>query len=119
MIKGERLKQLRKAKHLTQTDLGNMVGVKKSVISLYESEQRNPSIESIIDFVQIFNVTADYLLGTECLIKTFDDKKETKIMAFTKEEVEFIEELKKNKAIYDILLNDPKRGMELIKTKIG
>lgn len=119
MIKGDRLKQIRKAKNLTQTDLGNMIGVKKSVVSLYETEQRNPSIESVIDFVQIFNVSADYILGTDCLIKTFDNNNEATVMAFTKEEVEFIEELKKNKAIYDILLNDPKRGMELIKTKIG
>ena len=119
MIKGERLKQLRKGKGLTQCELGEMIGVKKSIICLYEKEKRNPSIESMIDFVQIFGVSADYLLGTECLFKTFSNKKEPKILAFTKEEVSFIQELKKNREIYDILLQDPKRGMELIKTKIG
>lgn len=119
MIKGERLRKLRKEKGLTQCELGEMIGVKKSIICLYEKEKRNPSIESMIDFVQIFGVSADYLLGTECLIKTFANKKESKILTFTKEEVSFIQELKKNKDIYDILLQDPKRGMELIKTKIG
>ena len=37
----------------------------------------------------------------------------------TKEEVTFINELKKNKMLYDILLQDPKRGIDLLKTKIG
>jgi transcriptional regulator with XRE-family HTH domain len=119
MIKGNRLKELRKAKGLTQGELGEMIGVKKSIVCLYEKEQRNPSIESIIDFVQIFGVTADYLLGTDCLIKTFTNKKESKIKAFTKEEVDFIEELKRHKDIYDVLVQDPKRGMELLKSKIG
>lgn len=119
MLKGDRLRELRKQKGLTQGELGEMVGVKKSIVCLYEKEKRNPSVETIIDFVQIFGVTADYLLGTECLIKTFTDKKELKIKAFTNEEVAFIEELKHHKDIYDILIQDPKRGMELLKSKIG
>jgi transcriptional regulator with XRE-family HTH domain len=119
MIKGDRLKTLRKAKGLTQTELGDMLGVKKSVVCLYEKEQRNPSIESIIEMVQIFGVSADYLIGTECLIKTFTDDNEPKIYAFTKEEVKFLEELKKHKDIYDVLLPNPKRGIELLKAKIG
>src|SRR5574344_860295 len=119
MIKGERLRELRKNKGLTQGELGDELGVKKSIICLYEKEKRNPSIEAIIEMTQIFGVTADYLLGTECLIKTFVDKDVPKIKAFTKEEAQFIEELKKYKDIYDILLADPKRGIEVLKSKIG
>lgn len=119
MIKGERLKALRKAKGLTQTELGELLGVKKSVVCLYEKELRNPSIENIIEMVQIFDVSADYLIGSDCLVKTFSDNKAERTYAMTKEEVAFIEELKKNKMIYDILLADTKRGIELLKTKIG
>ena len=117
MIKGDRLKELRTAKGLTQSQLGELLGVKKAVVCLYEKELRNPSIESIIDMVQIFNVSADYLLGTECLIKQVDDGNKT--YAFTKEEVEFIQELKKYKDIYDVLIPDYKRGMEVLKNRIG
>jgi len=37
----------------------------------------------------------------------------------TREEIIFIEELKKNKLVYDILLYDPKRGADLVKKEIG
>ena len=37
----------------------------------------------------------------------------------TNEEIKFIEELKKDKMVYDILFSDPKRGADLIKKKIG
>ena len=117
MIKGDRLRNLRKEKGLTQAELGDMLGVKKSVVCLYEKEKRNPSIESIIDMVQIFNVTADYLLGTECLITVSDDVSKT--YAFTQEEVDFISELKKYKDIYEVLIPDYKRGIEVIKSRIG
>ena len=118
MIKGDRLKELRKAKGLTQSELGEMLGVKKSVVCLYEKEKRNPSVESIIDMVQIFNVTADYLLGTENKIQVVENE-QTETYAFTKEEVNFILELKKYKDIYDVLIPDTKRGIEVIKRRIG
>ena len=118
MIKGDRLKALRKSVGYTQTELGELLGVKKSVVCLYEKELRNPSIENIAELVQIFGVDADYLIGTDCLVKT-KKKGEEKIYAMTKEEVTFINELKKNKMLYDILLQDPKRGIDLLKTKIG
>ena len=35
------------------------------------------------------------------------------------ERYKFIEELKKDKMVYDILFEDPKRGADLIKKKIG
>ena len=36
MIKGDRLKALRKSVGYTQTELGELLGVKKSVVCLYE-----------------------------------------------------------------------------------
>ena len=118
MIKGDRLRNLRRNKGLTQSQLGEMIGAKKSIVCLYEKEERNPSIEAIIDFVHIFGVSADYLLGTDNLIKTVDDQ-ENYTYTMTTEEVAFIEELKKNKMIYSILLEDPKRGIDSLKNKIG
>ena len=67
MVKGDRLKALRKEKGLTQSQLGELIGVKKSVICLYERELRNPTIESIVALCQIFNVDADYLIGNDTL----------------------------------------------------
>lgn len=119
MIRGKRLKELRLKKGLTQEELGREVGVGKSAICCYEKETRNPALETIIEFMNILGVSADYLLGAETIVKTEvdkDDHKEYRTM--TKEEVMFIEELRKDKTVYETLLSDPKHGYELIKKKL-
>ena len=118
MIKGDRLRKLRIAKGLNQQSLADMVGVSKSSISCYEKETRSPKSETIIDFIQIFGVNADYLLGSDKIVKVVEDN-ERPFRALTKEEVTFLEELKKNDMIYEIMLEDPKKCAELIKRKIG
>ncbi len=119
MLKGDRLRSLRREKGLTQEELGAMVGLKKSEICLYEKEQRSPSLETILDFIGIFNVSADYLIGSEVKAKVFMKQEHVDNYPITKEEMLFLEELKKDKMIYKILLEDPHRGIELIKTRIG
>lgn len=118
MIKGARLRKLRIEKGMNQQMLADMVGVSKSSISCYEKETRSPKSETIIDFIQIFGVNADYLLGSDTIIKVVEDK-DRPFRALTKEEIIFLEELKKNEMIYEILLEDPKKCAELIKRKIG
>lgn len=68
--------------------------------------------------MHLFGVSADYLLGSDNLIKVVENDKE-RYASLTKEEVMFLEELKKDKFVYDILFDDPKRGADLIKNKIG
>lgn len=113
MFKGDRLKELRKNKGLTQTELGQMLGLDKSTICCYEKGTRQPPLENIIDFMQIFAVTADFLIGTDHLIKTFEDEN-YKAISMSKEEIAFIEELRKDKTVYDILLENPKRGAKIV-----
>lgn len=118
MLRGERLKKARIRKGLTQAELGNLIGVSKSAICCYEKETRNPTIENIIEFMCILGVTADYLLGTDEIIKTeVDDKLEYHTMS--KEEVAFIDEFRKDKLVYEILFEDPKRGSDLVKKHFG
>lgn len=117
-MNGSRLRELRRKKGLSQEELGSMLGVGKSAICCYEKGTRNPSLESVIELMQIFAVSADYLLGTDELIRVMENETEN-YRVMTKEEVKFIEELKKDKMIYDILLEDPKRGSDLVKKKIG
>lgn len=119
-FRGDRLKKLRLEKKLTQENLSEMIGLTKPAICFYETGKRNPSIGNIIDFMQIFNVTADYLIGADTVIETFsNDDEEKKHVVMTEDEVKVIEELRKNKMIYDIIFEDPKRGIELIKNRIG
>ena len=45
---GEMIKQARKDRHLTQSQLGEMIGVQKSQISRIESNAKNVTIETIL-----------------------------------------------------------------------
>lgn len=119
MIRGNRLKNARIKKGLTQEELGNLVGVGKSAICCYEKETRNPTLETIIEFMGILGVTADYLLGTDEIIKTETNNEHIKFRTMTKEEIMFIDELRKDKLVYEILFEDPKRGSELVKKHFG
>ncbi|MDE5539886.1 MAG: helix-turn-helix domain-containing protein [Bacilli bacterium] len=119
MLNGSRLRDVRKAKGLTQTELGKLIGVGKSAICCYEKETRNPTLEAVIEMIHVFGVSADYLLGADYFAPVTDKKQNEVYVTLTREEIVFIEELKKNKMVYDILLNDPKRGADLIKKEIG
>lgn len=119
MLNGSRLREVRKKRGLTQTELGELIGVGKSAICCYEKETRNPTLEAVIEMIQVFGVSADYLLGVDHLAKTVDKGNNEIYVSMTKEEITFIEELKKNKLVYDILLHDPKRGADLVKKEIG
>ena len=58
-----RIKLLREEFNYTQQDLANKLNCSKSVIGLYESETRKPSMEILIKLSEIFNCSIDYLLG--------------------------------------------------------
>jgi len=62
---GTRLKELRLRAGLTQKQLGERIGVTKSVVSFYELRERTPSPEVLIKLASIFHVSSDYLLGIE------------------------------------------------------
>lgn len=49
---GEMIKSVRKERHLTQEQLGKLVGVQKSQISKLESNTKNVTIETIL---KVFN----------------------------------------------------------------
>lgn len=50
---------------MTQTQLGNNLGVAKSVISYYENGDRYPSYDVLVKIAHTFHVTTDYLLDME------------------------------------------------------
>lgn len=60
---GERLKELRKEKKLTQEQLADNFFVNKSSISRYEKNTQVPELEILIKIAEFFDVSVDYLLG--------------------------------------------------------
>ena len=60
---GERIKQLRKEKGLTQEELGKYIGVKKAAIMKYEKGYvKNMKRSSIETLSNLFGVTPSYLM---------------------------------------------------------
>ena len=60
---GDRIKRLRNQRELSQTELGQLLGVSKSVVSSYENSVHMPPYDVLIHIAQIFGVSTDYLLG--------------------------------------------------------
>ena len=61
----QKLKQLRKDKHLTQAQVAVRIGVTASMVSSYETDIRLPSYEVMLRIADIFGVSVDYLLGRQ------------------------------------------------------
>lgn len=64
-----RIKQLRKEKHLTLKALGERIGMPNNTLSQYETSKRNPKIETWQALADFFNVSVPYLQGE----LTYDD----------------------------------------------
>lgn len=59
---GERIMELRKARHLTQVELAKALSVTKQSVSNWENDNIQPSIEMLIKIAKFFSCTTDYLL---------------------------------------------------------
>lgn len=60
---GERLKELRKAKELTQSQLAIKFGVRQGAINKWESGKTEPDFEKLVMLADYFEVSIDYLVG--------------------------------------------------------
>lgn len=60
---GQKIKQLRTQRGISQVALAKTLGVSKSVISSYENELHMPPYDVLIRIALLFGVSTDYLLG--------------------------------------------------------
>lgn len=60
---GDRLKELRTEKLMTQEELAKLFNTGKASISNYESNNRLPDANTISKYASYFGVSVDYLLG--------------------------------------------------------
>lgn len=115
MFIGQRIKSLRKSKNLTQQKLADMVNVTKVSICCYEKGTRTPNLETFVDLVNVLETTPDYLLGRDIKVVSEDD--ESYNMILPKEDIEIINEIRKNDKLITYLRENPKRGVEYINKK--
>lgn len=88
---GDRLKELRKERNLTQEEIGELCAVGKTTISNWENNITQPPFEIVKKLAHYFGVTIDYLLN------------------FTQEDMNNLEKLKqalKEVGIWDYTIDD-------------
>lgn len=106
----DRLKELRKEKHLTQVQLAELMGLERSSIGKYEGNKGNlPSPEILQQLADFFDVSIDFLLGRTDIKKAPSEKPEV-----TDEDIQFA--LFGGK-VTDEAYEDVKRFAEFIKEK--
>ena len=59
----ENIKNLRKAKGISQLKLALDLNTNQNTVSRYETGEREPSISDLIKIADYFNVSIDYLVG--------------------------------------------------------
>ncbi len=62
---GERLKQLRKSKDLTQKELADKLAINRDALAKWETDRAFPDIIILVEIANFFDITADELLGRE------------------------------------------------------
>ncbi len=79
-----RIKQLREENKITQEDLAKKLELSKGIISLYENEDRKPSLEVLLKLSEIFKCSIDYIL-CKTDIKNYDKDEQEFRFAYHKE----------------------------------
>ena len=59
----DRIRYLRDKMGMTQTDLAKRLGISRSAVNSWEMSLSSPSVSNIVEMMQIFHVSADYLLS--------------------------------------------------------
>lgn len=121
---GQRIKSERLLRNMTQTELGNVCGVTKYTISLYENDKSTPSDEIKSIMANFFGVSVDYLLGRTDIKNIYENTSvdlpdvpkeySNKYKVTSRDKKQYAEEMKKaNEAFFmdDELDEDAKKEM--------
>lgn len=100
---GERIKELRNARKMTQAEFAARLGVTKSAISSYENGSRLPSYDVLIKIARIFKVSTDNLLG-------YSDKSVIDVTGLTRKQINTIQDVvvtyQRHNALYRQMMNN-------------
>ena len=72
----ECLKKMRKKMKMTQAVLAQKLDVSPSTIGMYEQGRREPDSKMLIKIANLFGVSVDYLINSECTARFVNDPDE-------------------------------------------
>lgn len=97
---GDNIKQFRKDKGLSQKALGNKIGVSQQMIAQYESNKREPKLQTLVKIATALDIPVFYLLSN-CSDVVLDEKD----LKFLRENNNSIEIRTKNSDFEESFLN--------------
>ena len=62
---GDRIKELRKEKNFSQSQLARRIGVSQKAVDYWELGTNEPKASYIVKLAELFEVSADFLLGID------------------------------------------------------
>ena len=110
---GNRIKELRTSKNLTQEDIAKMGKVSKATISNYEKGKVSPPIELLIKLAERYDVSIDWLCGLSNeeipRLMSYGDAffrlvEIDKVIGFSVEDVTFFSNLRGTAVLFDATL---------------
>lgn len=94
-----RIKILREENKITQEELAQKLNLSsKGIVSMYEKEDRKPSLEILVKLSEIFDCSIDYLLGKTDIRQSgqqIDDILNEAMIGMSKEDYEKLTETQK------------------------
>ena len=60
---GNKIIELRKQHHLSQSELAKKIGTSRTIVGNYERNTNTPSIDVLIKISDVFNVSVDFMIG--------------------------------------------------------
>lgn len=112
MIIGSKVKEKRKSLGISQQKLGDMLGVTKVSVCGYEKGTRTPTLQNFEDLIDILDMDANEILGRE--IKVVKEKDEPYTAYVSKVDLQILKELKTHRNLYNSIMEDPRRTIELL-----
>jgi len=76
MTMGERLKQLRLQRKISQEEVARTIGITRSAYSHYEINNRQPVYETLIKLSTFYEVSLDYIVGGDTFVPASKDTHE-------------------------------------------
>ena len=88
----DNIKFLRKNNHLTQEQLAEKIGIKRSLLGAYEEGRADPRLNNLLKISEIFKVSVDTLISEDvsgfesAFGNVFNQKPKSKVLAITVDE---------------------------------
>lgn len=117
MLIGNRIKQARIQKGLSQEEVGNILGISRVSVCGYENGTQTPTLETFVKLIEFYEMDPYYALGIEIPIIKEEEVPYGNRVA--KEDLQILEELKSHKELYNRLCVNPKRTTKIIASRMN